>query len=576
MGVLGLTPFIQKTIPEAIKQLPDRLKGLSGQRIVIDGTLITQRLHFAQIPHPYRHVLGWYRILKELRQHGVEAVCVFDGKERNIAKAREALKRKEAQRLATAREVIERERLNRLQQLQGALRHFDWSNSTERSQLSALLQQISSHQLETTDDSVFDAKIETEETLPFPPFDLSDSLWQAGAVPVGPDDTSATAFSQNYRDEDPVWPSDPLDEEILAALSEGHGKPSPPKHIPDTTRTSTSTTPWVSKPAAAIPATPVPDEPLPFEEVSNLVSSLYGEYRKSIPKLTSVSQASRQDAGPSDADAEMAKVESEMSKNQQQLTLEEGKFWNTVSEPFGADIGDVDPSPSAMLEGLTQKSFVLSESYKRSSRPPTTKQYMESKELIKAMGVTCVDTEGAVEAEAVAASLVLNGYADYVASEDTDVLIYEAPLIRNITNRKEPLTVVSGAEVRSLLQLTREMYIDFALLLGTDFSQRIKNVGPARALKFIRTYGSIENIIQSETKYSPSVIPEYLQQVVAGRTVFQTLPPVPEAIFHREEPDEVKTNFLMGKYGLSSELEDYWEHALEGNYFNDNPSISFS
>lgn len=51
-----------------------------------DGTLITQRLHFAQVPHPYRHVLGWYRIAKELQDAQVGAVCIFDGKSRSLAK----------------------------------------------------------------------------------------------------------------------------------------------------------------------------------------------------------------------------------------------------------------------------------------------------------------------------------------------------------------------------------------------------------------------------------------------------------------------------------------------------------
>lgn len=62
--------------------------GLIGQ-LYRDGTLLTQRFHFAQIPHPYRHVLGWYRLIKELEHFGVEAICVFDGKERNLAKAQE-------------------------------------------------------------------------------------------------------------------------------------------------------------------------------------------------------------------------------------------------------------------------------------------------------------------------------------------------------------------------------------------------------------------------------------------------------------------------------------------------------
>lgn len=33
--------------------------------------------------------MGWYRIVNELKAEGVRTICVFDGKERNAAKARE-------------------------------------------------------------------------------------------------------------------------------------------------------------------------------------------------------------------------------------------------------------------------------------------------------------------------------------------------------------------------------------------------------------------------------------------------------------------------------------------------------
>lgn len=89
MGVQGLTPFLQKTFPDVIQQLPDRLRALAGKKIVIDGTLITQRLHFAQAPHPYRHIIGWYRIAREVEESGVSAICVFDGKERNARRFNE-------------------------------------------------------------------------------------------------------------------------------------------------------------------------------------------------------------------------------------------------------------------------------------------------------------------------------------------------------------------------------------------------------------------------------------------------------------------------------------------------------
>jgi flap endonuclease-1 len=41
------------------------------------------------MPYTYRHVLGWYRIVKEFDEAGVRAICVFDGSERSEAKKAE-------------------------------------------------------------------------------------------------------------------------------------------------------------------------------------------------------------------------------------------------------------------------------------------------------------------------------------------------------------------------------------------------------------------------------------------------------------------------------------------------------
>jgi flap endonuclease-1 len=156
------------------------------------------------------------------------------------------------------------------------------------------------------------------------------------------------------------------------------------------------------------------------------------------------------------------------------------------------------------------------------------------------------------------------------------VLVYEAPLIRNITSRVEPLTIVSGSDIRTVLDLSRASFIDFALLLGTDFSQRIKNIGPQRALKLIRLYGSIEAIIQQERKYSPR-LPEkaYLEQVEVARGVFRTLPEVPDlSLLKARESNTEAVSEILQKYGLHRASGYEWDHdaALEGNYFEDNPS----
>lgn len=41
------------------------------------------------MPHQYRHILGWFRLINELRDHGIRTLCVFDGEERTAAKSSE-------------------------------------------------------------------------------------------------------------------------------------------------------------------------------------------------------------------------------------------------------------------------------------------------------------------------------------------------------------------------------------------------------------------------------------------------------------------------------------------------------
>lgn len=149
-----------------------------------------------------------------------------------------------------------------------------------------------------------------------------------------------------------------------------------------------------------------------------------------------------------------------MSKSQNLLTAEEGKFWadltsvanpgteslstppielSTENEQESVPSPSQSPSPppleglfteaelpatfahtdSTTLNDLAQKSMLMSQSYARTASPANSQTYRESKDILQALGLPCVETEGAYEAEALACSLVLNGLADYVASEDT-------------------------------------------------------------------------------------------------------------------------------------------------------------
>jgi hypothetical protein len=71
------------------------------------------------------------------------------------------------------------------------------------------------------------------------------------------------------------------------------------------------------------------------------------------------------------------------------------------------------------FHNVEQRSRAIAASYKLRTDAPTDQTYREARSLLQAMGVPVVVTEGGEEAEAVASALVLEGSADYVASEDT-------------------------------------------------------------------------------------------------------------------------------------------------------------
>ena len=162
------------------------------------------------------------------------------------------------------------------------------------------------------------------------------------------------------------------------------------------------------------------------EDVNATFASLYLDFRRSISKLAllaareSSALSSFMSTPPSDPDTQAEIV---MTKAQYQLTLDERSLWEQlVSSPSIITHSSEDEFSLAVemtLENLTQTSNVMFESYQRRTNPPTTQTYEDSKSIIQAMGVPCIESVGPFEAEALASSIVLSGLADYVASEDT-------------------------------------------------------------------------------------------------------------------------------------------------------------
>lgn len=131
----------------------------------------------------------------------------------------------------------------------------------------------------------------------------------------------------------------------------------------------------------------------------------------------------------------------------------------------------------------------------------------ETKELLTYMGIPYVQAPS--EGEAQASYMSCKGDVWATASQDFDSLLFGAPiLIRNMTitgrrklPRRHTYINVEPEEIdmiRCLKQLnvTREQLVDIAILIGTDFNEGIRGIGPKTALKLIKKHDCLENVFK--------------------------------------------------------------------------------
>eukprot|EP01114_Cavostelium_apophysatum_P022485 TRINITY_DN8153_c0_g1_i1.p1 TRINITY_DN8153_c0_g1~~TRINITY_DN8153_c0_g1_i1.p1 ORF type:complete len:411 (-),score=116.25 TRINITY_DN8153_c0_g1_i1:45-1244(-) len=139
----------------------------------------------------------------------------------------------------------------------------------------------------------------------------------------------------------------------------------------------------------------------------------------------------------------------------------------------------------------------LSKLTKRTVRV-TQKHNDEAKKLLRLMGVPVVESPS--EAEAQCAALAAAGLVYATGSEDMDSLTFGTPiLLRHLTYseaRKMPIKEIYVKDALAELKLTMDQFIDLCILLGCDYCDSIKGIGPKKSLEFINKYGCIEEIIK--------------------------------------------------------------------------------
>ena len=129
----------------------------------------------------------------------------------------------------------------------------------------------------------------------------------------------------------------------------------------------------------------------------------------------------------------------------------------------------------------------------------------DAKHLLQLLGIPFVQAPS--EAEAQTAHMAKRGDVWAASSKDYDSLLFGAPrLLRYLTIYGREFYPSKGTskplkpelmELEAILAhhgIDQQQLIDIAILIGTDFNQGVKGIGPKTALKLIKEHGKIENL----------------------------------------------------------------------------------
>lgn len=142
-----------------------------------------------------------------------------------------------------------------------------------------------------------------------------------------------------------------------------------------------------------------------------------------------------------------------------------------------------------------------------------SEDFETTRDLFTIIGVPWINAPG--EAEAACAVLCRTGVVDAVLSEDTDVLNYRAPkFLHRLNITTQTVVEIDYAEMLARIEFTREQFLDFCIMCGTDYNTNLPNIGPEKSYRLLKKHGSLEQIRLQNPTINMSAFPfERVRQI---------------------------------------------------------------
>ncbi len=134
---------------------------------------------------------------------------------------------------------------------------------------------------------------------------------------------------------------------------------------------------------------------------------------------------------------------------------------------------------------------------------PSKEDIKQAQILLDLMGIPYINAPG--EADVVCAWLAARRdnnkkrYVKGVCSDDSDMLALGAPFlykdILRFMSKNKYVKVIDLHQTLVKMNLTMNQFVDLCVLLGTDYCDNIKNIGPKKSYALIKEYKTLEKVL---------------------------------------------------------------------------------
>ncbi|CAH2355234.1 DNA repair protein Rad2p [[Candida] railenensis] len=222
-------------------------------------------------------------------------------------------------------------------------------------------------------------------------------------------------------------------------------------------------------------------------------------------------------------------------------------------------------NPLQALDSSITEEQLLQEKFqkaKRDSEEVTQTMIKDVQELLKRFGIPFITAP--MEAEAQCAELMKLNLVDGIVTDDSDCFLFGGDRVyKNMFNQKSYVECYISSEIDSRLGLDQGKLIELALLLGSDYTEGIKGIGPVLAVEILAEFGSLRNFKDwfdkntlklSDADNSTSLKKSLLSKIKTGK--FFLPESFPDRVvfdaYKRPEVDKDDTKFQWGVPNLDS------------------------